>query len=520
MDPKITPVSQDFLSTKAHDSGIDTALVLLSLLLTVILVLFPTSFRYNGAPVQSVLIFGRYFPVFSVLYYSWISLVLIPIALGRSISKVKGVILSLEVAFVQIIFWTIRTNTWIPKQDGVANLAYLNGLVSMGHTFGARSASLSFYAVWPGFQYAAAFIRDVLGAGTVPSMTFILSIVVATTSVWVFLFFSKVLQSNTLGMLSVSTFFAGSIYLQSSGFTPSILAYLFVVMTFWIIVDVRKNSRRNNAILILLVISLGFTNFISLVVVFSMFLAQCLFPFNRRRPGRLLLLSFIMLIMPEFLSLVQLSQLIEYASGLFSPTITLQFSQYLTSKAGGFVPSWVSFVTVFWQAIFVLSFAVGLVGLGLFRKRWNVDQANIAKGLLGLAFVALVLVTGGPGTIAIFLVFVPLLSIPFLLDVVSSINFARLSKGLIVVFILLVLVLTFPSVSQHASHPPMPDGLRPVHSLDSPIKGALSDNESIIIWWELHKRINEGWVTHTVERECYRTSNQILCLSFSSRTIR
>ncbi|MDG6908410.1 MAG: hypothetical protein JRN20_21780 [Nitrososphaerota archaeon] len=436
---------------REHSRGQGTHLMVLGLklrleylffLLTVIILAFPTNFEYTYSTVQSIEIFGN-LSLFLALMLLWVlclGLVLIQLDIS---SKNLGFLLALSVAMVSIGFWVLRTSFPLPHSDGVENYAYILSALKAGHLIGAGSSSMTFFVDWPAMNLLSAGLAKVSGLSIVDAMDLVVLILLFACLSFLYQVAFSLLKSAPASTLACSIFFVGSIYGQQSVYTPQFMGLPLVLMVIWLLGprDVSDLRRQRLLILIMVFITLSFTNDVSMLFALSSLVAFALF-YGKESLARVTLPFAAMAIVMPYLYNKGLSFVVSYATIFLQRSVLTDLSVFLSSKVGGVLPSWVSFSTAFWQASFALVAIIGLVRMVIIRKRKNHHDKFVMVFLVGTISFGLILLAAGT-----------LFSNTFIfLAISSSILIAQLygwlvkkRVGLALIIMLFLLVMSIPT---------------------------------------------------------------------------
>ena len=419
--------------------GVETYLWLFSALLTASLFLFPANFAYRLTPIQSLSVFGKLFPLFSVLYYFWLFLLFILAAIAQEKkSTVKGAVLVIFFIVIQIGFWIIPTNFPIPKSDGTLALAYISELVSKGHLLGTASQGLSYFYTWPAIDLFVAVLVHVTILNTAESMVLTIFVMVLTTGVFVYFLFRELLQSVLFAFVACVLYFYASVYAQNSVFTTLIFGWALYAATLWLLIRALRRKAVTGTvlgILLLFVIGTSLGEFITSLIIASTLLALLLFRVEIRRLGRLATASVLFTVLVPMFSAGGLGFL-SLAEGFLHGALGISaFRAAYDSKIVYNIPVWVGYLALFWQLVLIAP--VPFIILMFVTKRFHNQYAHfISASTVGMLMFSLAMATGGPSYLSFVLLVFPIFTVPFIF--IAAVEMSK--RRIFVFFVLIVMV--------------------------------------------------------------------------------
>ena len=407
--------------------------------LVAVLLVFPTVYHYQYHVLESASIFGDYLGLFSGLYYVFTALVLYrSYDAWRNKPQRTALPFAIATVLVNTEFWNLKVNIPVPISDGIVNSAYSTVVSSTGHLFGFASSYLSYYAAWPLMQIELTSLSKLGGISTDVSTVILVTVWIVIVSMLAYYFFLRVTRSNFYSMLAVFAFSVFSIHYQAYTATVPAFAFVFVFAQLFLVADVvlaRRNSSRNLIGIVTLSLALGLTNFLTaLMIVFVMGAVGLGFG---GLPKRLFILSSVGLLVPELYN-TGLSIVVSSGRAILQGSFFSQLTTYYSSKVGGSLPLWVSYVTLFWEIFFALPALAGLLLLLTRKKNLTPGSAFLCWCLVGLVPYGLLL-AGGVVYITVLLVSIPVFTAPLITLVTGR------RKEPVIALSLLLLVLSLPT---------------------------------------------------------------------------
>jgi hypothetical protein len=197
----------------------------LLLLLTAIILLFPVHLRYEYHAIESVYVFGNNLPLFGILFYVWLGILLLLLFSKDKNSEWQRLALVCIFALVYFGFWAINTPTgghW----DELWNMAHVKYLQETGH-IASLHPNISYFQ-FPPLCLVAFSIAEICGLGIFATRTlFILfsSVLFAALS---YLLFAKLLKNSYLSSLAVLLIVVS--WVMTPDFQPRTLGALFLIL--------------------------------------------------------------------------------------------------------------------------------------------------------------------------------------------------------------------------------------------------------------------------------------------------
>jgi hypothetical protein len=414
----------------------------ITIFLALSVVAFPTTFRYHYAAIQTYDIFNGLLPWFECLYVLAVGFGILSGSVHAYGNRTKPALLSVTMALMNSEFWNIRSNLPIPISDGQANHAYVAALVVNGHLLGFATQDLSFFSAWPNTQLIGAILQQMLLLNTSVAMVLESTIVIALVAVASYLFFFTLTSSPFRSLVGVILLTFFSARFQIYFYTPNNLAFAIAILGLWLVargVFSGTMKRSSSLAILILMLGIGFTNFI-----ISAFLASTFVVLWTLSPSRKTLAPFVPIVAAA--SLLPplynggLGIITGSAREFLSGNLISQLLSFYGSQAGGLIPVWASYVTFFWQVVMVAP-AVFALGLLLWkRSELPPRRLHLCLLIVGLIPFGLGLASGGGYYAAVLLGVIPLFTIPFILQ-----TSGKLGRTFVVLVVVLIVGLSLPT---------------------------------------------------------------------------
>ena len=391
---------------------------ILEIMLTCIILLFPTHLHYEYHPVQSPYVFDN-LPLFSVIFAIWLGLLLL--LLFTTKTKVKGnwegLALVVVFSLVFLGFWGILTPD--RQADGIWNLATVGYIVSSGTV--APHANVG-YLDFPGIHILAAALSQVTGFSIYISAVVILIVFALLLSSLLYLLFSKTIEDPRLAGFAVLLAIQGN-WTQSLSafFWPRYIGLIFLVIFLVLLnrkADTVIGTMQDRILIIILLAAVTVSYFVTSMTFFFILLGILLVQLVSRShvkdreitgtyPGVMVDWSSII-----FFLMIPLMWELYYAVNFFG-TIAQWIPGFVKDMAGGelfsgvlqvaganfggSVPMWANVTRWFW-----LFFIYGLGGIlalvSLFRiRKLNLTEKVAIGGLIGIIVVGVIGLFLSPG---------------------------------------------------------------------------------------------------------------------------
>lgn len=353
---------------------------MLVLLFALAVLLFPTNRpSYYWQPFQSEYFFGGHILDFSVVYVTFVFLVLLASRriCNDSAGLQKGAILVAIFTLVSICFWTIKISQPALASFDSGGESYSKYLMEQGRMV---STNGNFgYFEFPAISMIGAFLSYLTGLDVPTAAKLFLIFGVTILSVSIYLFVAKALKKYNraviLGLLAVM----GNVTMFSFGyFRPDTLGILFFIPLFSLLSlkDGLLITPKGQVVIVISFFGLVLTGFIYTVGFFLMFAS--LYVVSRLikshayiRPNTLLLMliaaagiRFFLYFGYEFIPpsfiVSRLQQLLSSPNSLFSFSAV---SSYQTAFVGSSNPFWVTLTRSFWLAFAIMGVLIGVLTL-------------------------------------------------------------------------------------------------------------------------------------------------------------
>jgi hypothetical protein len=419
---------------------------ILLILLTATILLFPIHLHYEYHAIESIYVFGDNLPLFGILYYIWLAILLLLLfTKGRS-SEWQRVALVCTFALVFFGFWVINTPTGghLDELWNMGHIKYLleTGKISLNHpNFG--------YFQFPAFHLVNFSLSQISGLGIFETRILFLVFSGVLFAALLYLLFMRLLKNPYLTSLAVLLIVQGSIEASKEleAFWPGNLAILLFVVLLMLLSwrEDRALGMEAPGALIMIILLAAFTmSYLPLPAYFifilaGIYLLQKVAKKNVVRSSATALFLVLFLTWEMYFSIHVFGSL----AGLI-PTFVAGFKQLGerafsvgsgpgTTALGESVPLWASSIKFFWLAL--------IFGLGTILGIWNLlrakklDSMEVIEngGLLGVIVFSIVCFFTfpvGEGSYLRFFRYAPFFTIPIVLKFLSG--FSRhneLSQG-------------------------------------------------------------------------------------------
>jgi hypothetical protein len=402
----------------------------LLLLLTAIILLFPVHLRYEYHAIESVYVFGNNLPLFGILFYVWLGILLLLLFSKDKNSEWQRLALVCIFALVYFGFWAINTPTgghW----DELWHMANVKYLQETGH-IAPLHPNLSYFQ-FPALHLFAFSICEICGLGIFATRTLFMvfsSVLFAALS---YLLFMKLLKNSYLSSLGVLLIVACLAVPRE--FWPGNLGVLFLVLVLSLLAwrEDRALGIGTSLTLVMIILLAAFIiSYLPAPACFILILVGIYLLQKVAKKG-VVVWSTIALFVIMFLAWEMY-----YATFFFSgflvgraPTFVEAFmnpikmllstqSEVLVPTVAGDVPLWAKAIKFFWLAL--------AIGFGAILGIWNLVRARKlgsievleTGGLLGVTvFLIVTLLTESPGDSTRSLTYFPLFTIPLMLSFLS-----------------------------------------------------------------------------------------------------
>ena len=411
-----------------------------SIMLTVALLEFPSQYTYSYNVLQSWEMLGQNAPIFSAVFFAWISSVFFFVYTSKSKAGRIELLASNLLVVVFTGFWTLRTNSPIPKVDGTQAFSFISAVLSHGHLVLTNSYQWSLYTVWPLPTYFVSATSRIMGMGLDQTMIVTILILDQATCTLLFLFFCRVLGSPKLGFTALCIFWVGGIYNQSSTFTPTVYGFPLLVGLLLVTIGVfqsRRGTLRILPIFVILSIALALGHFISALMFLGIIMIVAL---AMARQTRIMIygavVAMLTVAVPVAYSELEVNFLASSIKGILQNPF-LQFHEAYISKIGSQLPQWVSSITLGWQIVMIIPVVSAVFVVLVMRESLPRNIYFVCLMAIGLVLSGSFLVLGGVGYALSILGYLPLVSAPVIVALVSRHSQYR-QFGLILVVALLV----------------------------------------------------------------------------------
>lgn len=427
----------------------------LLILLTISILLFPTTLNFEYSKMQSIHIFKN-LPLFSILFYSWGSVLFLLIISQRDTEDMNWEQLALVFIFniIFLSFWVI--NTPQGTRDGFNVIIHTTYLQNEG-TIHLENPNFNYFN-FPGIHILVVFISQVSGLTILSTRTFYLIMITFMFSAILYILFTNILKNSFFSTLAVITFIEGNwMFSRLFHIHPAQLGLLFFT-TFLVLMnnhDQRLFRTRQEAfIAIILLISNTTTHFVTSFL--FPFILLGIYVVQQTGKDKIVNLSTIIIfaVIPLTWNFTYASRhlniLLLYIPIFFKTTsfMNLFSNIFIIAEANiGFtIPLWVNITRLFW--IFLI-YGVGVIlairSLVKVKNLTSMEKKGIGSlmGVIILVIILTLLSTGGYQFYR-FLIFSPFFLIPIIFRFSFSIN-NQMKKHIITLLITFLIVFSLPS---------------------------------------------------------------------------
>ena len=399
---------------------------ILLLVLTATILLFPVNLRYEYHAIESIYVFGDSLPLFSVLFYVWLGILLLLLfSKGRN-SEWQRVALVCIFALVFFGFWAINTPTgghW----DELWQMGHIKYLQETG-TIAPAHPNLSYFQ-FPALHLIASSLSQISGLGIFATRTLFLLFSGVLFAALLYLLFMKFLKNSYLSALAVLLLVQGSLFATPQGFWPGNTAFLLLVPLLMLLArdENRALETGTSMALIMLIFLAAFT--ISYLpapacfvfVLVGIYLLQKVAKRSVIFSTTIVLVLTMFLAWPIYVATGFFEGLVEFiptfVAGFMTPAERVVSASILVTPS----PAWASSIKFFWLAL-IIGFG-GILGIWNLVKARKLESIEVLEtgGLLGVIvfFIVSFLATIGQGQGIRSLAYFPLFTIPIMLTFLS-----------------------------------------------------------------------------------------------------
>ena len=401
----------------------------LLLALSVAILMFPTEIRYEYQAMQSAHIFGDNLPLFGVMFYVWIAVLMLLLFAGNGTSNLQNLALVCVFGAVVLGFWAIATPDG-GHADEVWNLGHVRYLGETGE-MASGNPNLSYFQ-FPALHLLAVSISQLSGLDPLATRTLFLVFSGALTAALLYLLLASTLPGPRTASLAVLLVIQGSLIAKFSVFWPGNLAFLlFLALLALLAIQIKRPAldRRGAMGLVILVLLAAFIT--SYAPTPAFFLSALVGIYLTQLLARKTAVDAPIIILA---AVGFLAWQILWATGIFGSSVPLlpnlveAFRELgerfagVTGAAGGYagegIPLWASLTRYSWLfLIFGVGGASALWRLARVRRLGSLDVLLVG-GLLGVTGLSVVIYLAVPVAQWVrLMVFVPLFTVPLMLRV-------------------------------------------------------------------------------------------------------
>ena len=369
-------------------------------MLTALLWLFPVQLRYEYHAIESLYIFGNNLPLFGILFYVWLGILLLLLFSKVKNSEWQRVALVCIFALVVFGFWAINTPTG-GHSDEPWNMGHVKYLQETGTI--AFAHPIFSYFQFPGLHILAFSISGVCELEIFTTRTLFIvfsSVLFAALS---YVLFMKLLKNSYLSSLAVLLIVGN--FVSPRDFWPGNLGLLLLICILTLLGRSAGRTRTldmgTSMALVMIVLFAAFTIsylpgptcFIFILV--GIYLLQSVVKKGGVALPIIVLFAVMFLAWEIYFAFTFFSRLAGYIPALIAGFTTERVGSALTLTNPA--PAWASSIKFFWLAL--------TIGFGAILGIWNLVKARKLEpievletgGLLGVIVFALVSFLATPG---------------------------------------------------------------------------------------------------------------------------
>jgi hypothetical protein len=381
------------------------ALWVLLLLITAIILFFPVNVNGDYSPIESLFIFGHNLPLFSIMFYLWLFLLLL-----LNFSKVNGtktdwekLILVSIASLVFLAFWVII----IPygRLDFISN----SSIVKMIQEAGMIPAGKATYLDFPGSHLLVLSLSNATGLNILLTANLFMVFNAILFSSLLYLLFNKLLHNSNISVFSAILLMLGN-QLLSRGYTfwPGIIS-LDLLLAFMLVLindeGAFLGSARNYilAFIVLLAITIMYfqASILLPLILIGIYIVQKCAKQVSIPLSLIVLFIFIPIIWVIYRTIVIFPMLVTYGDSFIKDIANGNFLSWVPflfkSNVGEAFPLWSNIIRLFW---WILIFGAGTI-LALVKllrlKHLTNSEKLVTGGLLGVIILTIGTTLATPG---------------------------------------------------------------------------------------------------------------------------
>lgn len=373
------------LKTVSFADNHRSMLLFLSVLLTAIILLYPTHVRVTYRPIQSLYLFDS-LPLFGTIFYVWFSLLVLLILTGKN--KVNAdwekIGLVCLAALVFVAFWAIILPYGRLDYLGFAgqiNTIQQNGRLSTG----------AVYWDFPGLALLGTSMVEITGSGVFSTVNISLLFFPLVISALLYLLFKQLFQNANAAGLAALLGIMGNMYLALAyTFHPNIIS--FIPLLAFLLILTRNQYTITEVVIMLILMMITTMLYFQTSLLFPLILLGL---YVVQRIGKVTPINISVLLLFLIIPIAWQIYIASTTSGLLTDAISnvassltegtfLDWFFFLAgTNVGAAVPQWVRFTRMFWWVtIYGLGTILGLINL-LNIKRLSGTGKIMTGGLVG-----------------------------------------------------------------------------------------------------------------------------------------
>jgi hypothetical protein len=363
---------------------------------------FSVQMSYGYSPVQSLDVVSTSPVGFSIVYYSWLSLLFwLLVTHRRDGSHYEYPALAALFSTVFLGFWSFLSLTSYPPVDGLFSAATVKQIVDEGKI--ADSGSANLYSSFPGLHIATAILSKVTDSEVLPSVRVMTAFLIVAIPVASYVLLYHAVTDGFLAALGTILLVQGNPYSTwSTQFYPGNFSLLFFLLLISSQFSIHDRVLVRRPVEVLLLGASVPTHLVTTLAASTSVLGGSLASPKNSMPR-------IGLVLPAFV--LTLAWLLFWARGILERVFAVVDSAlrgggghftYLRliwrTRFGAAMPWWVSAVDVYWLFLtFVVGGVLAIAGFVQGADRVSSQLKYAQGGLAGIILLATILTMAGAG---------------------------------------------------------------------------------------------------------------------------
>jgi hypothetical protein len=419
--------------------------------LTLLILFFPVHLKYEYHPIQSPYIFGNNFPLFGILYFVWMALLLLLLFSRREEGKWEKLALVCLFAVVFLGFWGIIAPNRF--NDGLNNIRMVNYITSTG---GLEPHPNIFYFSFPGLMILGSSLSQIASLKDFDAVTVLTTLNAALFSALLYLLFLRTLKNSLVAAFAAILLLQGSIMISGNtyfypGYFASSLLVAFLLLSSRQEQGLSMRAQDNFLAIILLVAATVMhfsTSLCFFFILLGMYLVQKVTKREMVRLPAILIYLIILLAWQMYWTFSTFGSLVGLIPGILERISQGDILSFIftigSANLGPALPLWANMTRYFWLLLFVMGCILWVKNIVTIRRLDWVEGRETA-GLLGIALLSGVstLASTGGYEAARFIMYAPLFTVPILL------RFFIKRRHVFVALVILLWGLSLPTFLAH-----------------------------------------------------------------------